>query len=177
MFRESAALSSAHLITQCLQNSAKSGERSVLALGSLCLPCCVRDTAWSWFWYFFYICSSCHIKQVHTHANLNWSIFINCTFCCPRIMKLVRNPQWVSVTRTWPVFCLLKISDIYTKYVTSNHFNKYLSLLRNIVKLFSIVFSVRMNFDRQNNCIIHKLLSQTLLCTALRYINTIMYTL
>ena len=27
------------------QNSAESGERSVLALGSLCLPCCVRDTA------------------------------------------------------------------------------------------------------------------------------------
>ena len=24
------------------------GERSVLTLGSLCLPCCVRNTAWSW---------------------------------------------------------------------------------------------------------------------------------
>ena len=35
--------------TQCLQNSAKIGERSVLTLGALCLPCCVRDTAWSWF--------------------------------------------------------------------------------------------------------------------------------
>ena len=30
-----------------LQNSAESGQRSVLTLGSLCLPCCVRDTAWS----------------------------------------------------------------------------------------------------------------------------------
>ena len=29
--------------TQCLQNSAENGGRSVLTLGSLCLPCCVRD--------------------------------------------------------------------------------------------------------------------------------------
>ena len=28
--------------TQCLQNSAESGDRSVSTLGSLCLPCCVR---------------------------------------------------------------------------------------------------------------------------------------
>ena len=35
--------------TQCLQNSAECGERSVLTLDSPCLPCCVRDTAWSWF--------------------------------------------------------------------------------------------------------------------------------
>ena len=33
------------LNTQCLQNSAESGERSVLTLGFLCLPYCVRDTA------------------------------------------------------------------------------------------------------------------------------------
>ena len=37
------------LNTQCLQNSAESGERRVLTLGSLGLPCCVRDTTWSWF--------------------------------------------------------------------------------------------------------------------------------
>ena len=36
------------LNTQCLQKSAEIGEQSVLTLGSLCLPCCVRDTAWSW---------------------------------------------------------------------------------------------------------------------------------
>ena len=42
------------LNTQCLQNSAESGERSDLALGSLCLPCCVRDTAWSWFVIIFF---------------------------------------------------------------------------------------------------------------------------
>ena len=36
------------LSTQCLQNSAESRKRSVLALGFLCLACCVRDTAWSW---------------------------------------------------------------------------------------------------------------------------------
>ena len=33
------------LNTQCLQKLAESGERSLLILGSLCLPCCVRDTA------------------------------------------------------------------------------------------------------------------------------------
>ena len=36
------------LNTQCLQNSAESGERSVLTRGSLCLSYYVRDTAWSW---------------------------------------------------------------------------------------------------------------------------------
>ena len=35
------------LNTQCLQNSAERGERSALTLSSLCLPCCLRDTAWS----------------------------------------------------------------------------------------------------------------------------------
>ena len=35
------------LNTQCLQNLAESGDRSVLTIGSLCLPCFVRDTAWS----------------------------------------------------------------------------------------------------------------------------------
>ena len=29
--------------TQCLQNSAESGQRSVLTLGSFCLHCCVRE--------------------------------------------------------------------------------------------------------------------------------------
>ena len=41
--------------TQYPQNTAESGERSVLTLGSLCLPCCVQDTAWSWFIYFLNI--------------------------------------------------------------------------------------------------------------------------
>ena len=39
---------------QWLQNSAKNGERSVLTLSYLCLPCCVRDTAWSWLYFFPY---------------------------------------------------------------------------------------------------------------------------
>ena len=39
------------LNTQGLQNSAESDERSVLTLGFLCPPCCVRDTAWSWLLY------------------------------------------------------------------------------------------------------------------------------
>ena len=33
------------LNTQFLQNSAESGRRIVLTLGSLCQTCCVRDTA------------------------------------------------------------------------------------------------------------------------------------
>ena len=33
------------LNTQCHQNSSESGERNVLTLGSLCLHCCVRETA------------------------------------------------------------------------------------------------------------------------------------
>ena len=40
------------LNTQCIQNPAESGERSVLILDSICLPCYVRDTAWSWFSFF-----------------------------------------------------------------------------------------------------------------------------
>ena len=36
------------LDTQCLQKLAESGERGVLTLGSLCLSCCVLDTAQSW---------------------------------------------------------------------------------------------------------------------------------
>ena len=34
-----------HFNTQCLQSSAESWERSILTLGSLCLPCYLRDTA------------------------------------------------------------------------------------------------------------------------------------
>ena len=37
------------LDAQCLRNSAESWERIVLTLCYLCPPCCVRDTAWSWF--------------------------------------------------------------------------------------------------------------------------------
>ena len=50
--RLSSALGSA--TQHAMQNSAESGEQSVLTLGSLCLPCCVRDTAWSWFFLFFF---------------------------------------------------------------------------------------------------------------------------
>ena len=44
--KTSVALSSAK--AQYLQNSAENGERSVLTLDSLCLPCSVRDTARSY---------------------------------------------------------------------------------------------------------------------------------
>ena len=55
--RQSAALSSP-LNTQCLQNSAKSGQRSVLTLGCLCLSWCVRDTACSLpFTFLFFHCT------------------------------------------------------------------------------------------------------------------------
>ena len=39
------------LNTQCLHNFSESVERSVLTLGSLWLPCGVRETAWSCFWF------------------------------------------------------------------------------------------------------------------------------
>ena len=53
MSRQSAALSSAtqHAMPP---DSAESEERSVSTLGSLCLPYCVRYTAWSWFILFHY---------------------------------------------------------------------------------------------------------------------------
>ena len=44
-----------HSTRQCLQNSAERWERSVLTLGSLCPPCRVRDTAWSWFLIYLYL--------------------------------------------------------------------------------------------------------------------------
>ena len=54
----------------CVQNSAESGVRSVSTLGSLCLPCNLRDTAWSW---------------LITRYNLLWSVvsmiyFLLCYF-------------------------------------------------------------------------------------------------
>ena len=42
---QNAVLTSATHNTQCLENSTKSGERSVLTLGALCLSCFIRDTA------------------------------------------------------------------------------------------------------------------------------------
>ena len=44
-----------HVIRNASKNLAKTGERSVFTLGSLCLLCCVRDAAWSWFDFFFFI--------------------------------------------------------------------------------------------------------------------------
>ena len=44
------------LNTQCLHNSTENGERSILTLGSLCLPCCMRNTAW--------ICFYLHKKKI-----------------------------------------------------------------------------------------------------------------
>ena len=43
--RLSAALSSATQHAMPPQNSAESGERSLITLNSLCLLCCLRDTA------------------------------------------------------------------------------------------------------------------------------------
>ena len=62
------------LNTKCLQKSAESGKRSVLTLGFLCLPCYVRDTAWSWF---FFIkrnkTDTCkRIKQIASIVHTMW---------------------------------------------------------------------------------------------------------
>ena len=61
--RTSAALNSAtqHAMPP---ESAEKGERSVLALGSLCVPCSVRDTAWSWFFFIYFICKKHNDKNV-----------------------------------------------------------------------------------------------------------------
>ena len=60
---------------QCLQNSAKSRKRTVLILASLCLPFCVRYTAWSWFW-FNYKWESCwataHRVNVYITGDSYW---------------------------------------------------------------------------------------------------------
>ena len=67
------------LHTQSLQNLAESRERSVLTLGLLCLPRCVRDTAWSWFnlicylGHFLFIlifCIGVILKFFYIHASL-----------------------------------------------------------------------------------------------------------
>ena len=58
------------LNTQCLQNSAETGERNVLTLGSFCLPCCVRDTAYSWFIYFIFI----FVRKSHQWINSSVTI-------------------------------------------------------------------------------------------------------
>ena len=49
---------------QCLQNLAKSGERSVLTLGSLCLPCCARYSV-KLIYYYFYLHYLTQVKQLH----------------------------------------------------------------------------------------------------------------
>ena len=49
-----------------LRNSAENGEQSVLTLGSLCLSCCVRYTAWSWF-----IHNITCLLGLQFHSNLN----------------------------------------------------------------------------------------------------------
>ena len=61
------------LNTQCLQNLAESGERSVLTLGSLYLPCCVRDTAWSWFIYLFILCIKTFLASRYIPHTVGWA--------------------------------------------------------------------------------------------------------
>ena len=52
--------------SQCFQNSAESGKRNVLTLlGSLCLACNMRDTAWSCFIYFYM-----HNKEKHGYFEI-----------------------------------------------------------------------------------------------------------
>ena len=54
--RQRAALSSASQHAMPPELGGK-WERSVLTLGSICLRCCVRDTAWGWF-YFYVWCEN-----------------------------------------------------------------------------------------------------------------------
>ena len=66
-------------------------ERSVLTLDSLCLPCCVRDTAWS---YFFLLNAS--FKKQFKYVNLCKKAFFILFFCCVSIYNFVVLLKWVN---------------------------------------------------------------------------------
>ena len=68
--------------TLFLQNSAESKERSVLTLGSPCLSCCVRNTAWSWLFLIFFPRSGIepiNLSRIQLHACAlahDWLLFL-----------------------------------------------------------------------------------------------------
>ena len=75
--------------TQCLQNSAESGERSILTLGSLCLPCCVRDIAWSWFNFLIFT------NKIYDAVICTWGV---------ECQKAVKTSLGFKYTRTFTQF-------------------------------------------------------------------------
>ena len=62
-----------------IRNPAESGKRSVLTLGSLCLPCCVRDTSWSWSLRYYKISIN---SKFHTLGCSLISVYVNYITAC-----------------------------------------------------------------------------------------------
>ena len=80
--RESAALSSTiqHAMPLVPSNSVEIGEWSVLTVGSLRFPCCVRNTAWSSFWR--------NDKWIRSHL---WKLIIFVSFLLARTQSSELN--------------------------------------------------------------------------------------
>ena len=64
---QSATLSSSTQHVMHAKLDEKLGERTVLILGSLCLPCCVRDTVKKQFFF----------KFTNSSGSLDWSIILH----------------------------------------------------------------------------------------------------
>ena len=56
-----------------LQYSAETGDQSVLTICSLCLPCCVRDTAWSRF--VIYKSGKTYMKLIVNNIQFWWFLW------------------------------------------------------------------------------------------------------
>ena len=78
------------LNTQYLRSLTENREGSVSTLGSLCLPCCVRDTAWSW----FYI-NNINIVAIHVSS---------CTSRCMQsriLVSISEDKTYLWLTAIW----------------------------------------------------------------------------
>ena len=79
-----------------------------LTLGFLCLPCCVRDTAWSWFFFDFFI---------------KYSFFIDSP-CIPHIIELTegtRNPN-IKTFRSFKTFPLRYFRSLFSVEFPLRHY-------------------------------------------------------
>ena len=122
--------------TQCVENSAENGELSVLTLGSLCLPCCVQDTAWSCFIYLFrksilsgYLSKSTikfNLFNLTAYLLTNTSIFIYMIFHLHSSIRPFKqrkskyavpnsyhNSQWVINPALFIGSCVVRMSAVY----------------------------------------------------------------
>ena len=72
------------LNTLRLQNPTECEERSVLTLGSLCLSCRGRDTAWSWFSYLFF--------NIYVHIFMKYNLYY-CEFSTRMSVYVKSRPK------------------------------------------------------------------------------------